>query len=86
MIDDFLDVTDANVLLIGSEQLGGIFDLLKENDYLNIQCADHLDVAVASYQKFLPDLIVFSSLASLELSELTDKLSQTIVSINFPPE
>ncbi|MCK5120971.1 MAG: HD domain-containing protein [Methylococcales bacterium] len=85
MIDDFLDVTDANVLLIGSEQLGGIFDLLKANNYQNVQCADFVKKAIELYQTSLPDLIVFSSLAPLELSELTNKLSEVIPSINFPP-
>lgn len=85
MIDDFLDITDAKILLFGKEQLSGIFDLLKANSYQNIHCTDHVDVAIASCQNTSPDLIVFSSLVSIELSELTDKLSQAMVSINFPP-
>ncbi len=74
MIKDLIDITDANILLISAEPLGSINELLKANQFYKVESTDNAQTVTTACQSLKPDLIIFSPLANLSLTELTTQL------------
>jgi len=86
MINDLLDVTDANILLIiGVEQLSNMSDLLSNNNYDKAQHATDATSALAQYQLTKPDLIIFGPLTGGSLDELNAQLQALDPEASLPP-
>lgn len=86
MINDLLDVTEANILLImGDEQLGSVGDLLSRNHYGNTRQAKDVKTALEFYRSIRPDLIIFSPVLDCTLDSLATDLQALGSSEALPP-
>ena len=85
MIIDLLDVTEANILIISEGELVKIVDILKANNYLNLQYAENIQTTLESYQASTPDLIIFAPPSNLSLVELAANLSALESFNSLPP-
>jgi putative two-component system response regulator len=86
MITDLLDLTtDANILVISTEHLDCVTNLLNTHSYHKVQCASDLSMAMEKYLASLPDLVIFSSSMNLTLSELSDRLNKLDSIDPLPP-
>jgi len=74
MINDLIDTTDANILVISSEYLSHINDLLSGNYFTKVQSTDNSQIAIRLLQTHAPDLIIFSPLSDLSLTKLSTQL------------
>jgi putative two-component system response regulator len=75
MIKDLIDITDANILLISAEPLDSINELLSTNQFYNVESTHNAQAVITTCQSLKPDLIIFSPLVDLNLTELTIQLS-----------
>lgn len=85
MIDDLLDLTEADILVISEGQLDQITSLLKSSAYTKVHSASSFQAAMELYLASPPDLIILTPLTGLSLNELGTKLSNFSPDISIPP-
>lgn len=74
MINDLLDITEASILVISDEHSETISNLLSANHYTKVRSTTDAQTVFDLDQGSTPDLIIFSPLSDLSLTELSAQL------------
>ncbi|MFW5444237.1 MAG: HD domain-containing phosphohydrolase [Methylococcaceae bacterium] len=76
MINDLLDViTESNILVISTEVLDSIINLLNSSNYHEVRCSNDIKSAMKLFLASSPDLIIIYPTNNLTLSDLCNELN-----------
>ncbi len=85
MINDLLELTEANILLLSEDPLEEIVQLLRNNQYHHLTISNSISSAIKSFEHQIPDLVIIQNNNQINLSSFSQQLKQLDFEQKIPP-